>query len=450
VAVPRLPDPEKPTGSDVLTADQGSLLTLAGDERWELVNRIASSPSFKKSPRLRQFLIFVAERSLTGHPEDVTEQNIGWRVFERKPDYNPSDDSIVRTAARQLRAKVKEYFDADGSSEDWILEIPKGHYSPIFTKKEDHTAPPPPIISTLAEPPRTASVAMRWQLITGALVLMAIVSSLFAYQLGRRSQAATVPVAPTIVSTVLSQSQEPTRVVVSDYGAILMSIGINRPVSVEEYANRSYSPTFSSEPSDPLLQKFWPHFRNGQMVPFSDVSVTGVIDRLSGELKKKIVIQHSRQVTARDLRSGNFILLNTPLASPWMNLFVDRLNFQYHIGTHGSQLAESEFVNTHPLPGEKARYEAAATTPNFGVTYGLVARLTNPTKIGKVLLIMGLRYTGGEAAGEFATDPEAAGELARLLKVKDINEAPDFEVLLETYSLESAPREVKIVAFRRH
>src|SRR5580700_9511255 len=79
----------------------------AGDPRWELVERVASSNVFKKSPRLRQFLLFVAERTIAGRSEEINEYEIGWKVFERGPNYNPVDDSIVRSAARQLRSKVK-------------------------------------------------------------------------------------------------------------------------------------------------------------------------------------------------------------------------------------------------------------------------------------------------------------------------------------------------------
>jgi hypothetical protein len=59
--------------------DNAAASGLDGDERWELVKRIAAKPSFRKSPRLKQFLFFITERSLSGHPEETTEYNIGWK-----------------------------------------------------------------------------------------------------------------------------------------------------------------------------------------------------------------------------------------------------------------------------------------------------------------------------------------------------------------------------------
>src|ERR1700687_6167191 len=141
----------------------------AGDPRWELAQRVASSTSFKKSPRLRQFLLFVAERSVSGHADDISEYEIGWKVFERGPNYNPVDDSIVRSAARQLRAKVKEYFETEGIGESLILEIPKGGYAPVFTEREHMAAP---VILPPVAPPadkKLESELQRWRILTAAL-----------------------------------------------------------------------------------------------------------------------------------------------------------------------------------------------------------------------------------------------------------------------------------------
>src|SRR5580658_2492711 len=102
------------------------------DERWALVNRIASSQHLKTSPRLREFLFYVAKCAIREAPEDATEQQIGIRIFHRHPGYNSSEDSIVRTHARLLRQKLAAYFTEEGVSEEFVVDIPKGHYLPVF------------------------------------------------------------------------------------------------------------------------------------------------------------------------------------------------------------------------------------------------------------------------------------------------------------------------------
>jgi hypothetical protein len=103
-----------------------------GDLRWELVQRIVQSPHLIGSARLRDFLLHVTTCAIRDTPEDATEQQIGIQVFQRSPGFNSSEDSIVRSQARLLRLKLAAYFKAEGASEPLVIEIPKGHYLPVF------------------------------------------------------------------------------------------------------------------------------------------------------------------------------------------------------------------------------------------------------------------------------------------------------------------------------
>src|ERR1700758_1547626 len=103
---------------------------LLSDERWQLVQRIVSSPPFQKTTRLRELLEYLAERTLHGHAHELTEQHIGNALFNKPSGYDPLEDSSVRVHVRQLRLKLHEYFDEAGRNEPMILAIPKGSYSP--------------------------------------------------------------------------------------------------------------------------------------------------------------------------------------------------------------------------------------------------------------------------------------------------------------------------------
>src|SRR5207245_2604937 len=97
---------------------------LLADERWRLVERIVSSQPFQKSARLRDLLLYISERTIHGHAHDLTEQHIGKSLYHKPSDYSPLEDSSVRVHARQLRLKLHEYFDGEGSNEPLILDIP--------------------------------------------------------------------------------------------------------------------------------------------------------------------------------------------------------------------------------------------------------------------------------------------------------------------------------------
>jgi hypothetical protein len=76
-------------------------------EKRELVDRVANSPTFQKSPRLREFLVYVADCTIGERLEDVREQQIAANVFNRKQDYNSGQDNIVRVEARSLASVWK-------------------------------------------------------------------------------------------------------------------------------------------------------------------------------------------------------------------------------------------------------------------------------------------------------------------------------------------------------
>src|SRR6266851_2003889 len=105
---------------------------LLTDKRWQLVQRIVSSPPFQKSTRLRDLLQFITEQTIHGKAHELTEQHIGNALFHKPSDYSPLEDSSVRVHARQLRLKLHEYFNEEGRDEPLVLDIPKGSYAPVF------------------------------------------------------------------------------------------------------------------------------------------------------------------------------------------------------------------------------------------------------------------------------------------------------------------------------
>jgi serine/threonine-protein kinase len=96
------------------------------------LERMLSSAAFARSERLSGFLRLVVERHLEGRDEEIKESLIAVEVFGRKPDYDPQRDSIVRTEAGRLRARLAEYYVSEGGGDPVIIELPKGGYVPVF------------------------------------------------------------------------------------------------------------------------------------------------------------------------------------------------------------------------------------------------------------------------------------------------------------------------------
>lgn len=90
-----------------------------------------ASANFARSERLSRFLRFVVERHLEGRSIEIKESVIALEVFGDH-DYDPKQDSVVRTEAGRLRARLAEYYAAEGGGDPVLIELPKGGYVPRF------------------------------------------------------------------------------------------------------------------------------------------------------------------------------------------------------------------------------------------------------------------------------------------------------------------------------
>jgi serine/threonine-protein kinase len=141
------------------------------------LDRILASPVFAHSERLSRFLKFVVGESLAGRSEQIKEYAVGVEVFDRGAAFDPRTDPVVRTEARRLRAKLREYYESSQGSGDPVrIDLPKGSYCPVFQSRR--TAEPAPWHSWGKRGPVIAGLI-------GAAVLTALVVFLLSRQSGR-------------------------------------------------------------------------------------------------------------------------------------------------------------------------------------------------------------------------------------------------------------------------
>ena len=91
---------------------------------------MAESAPFRRSSRLREFLIYVGNEVILNGVEDLHEQQIGTAVFGRPPLYDTSQDNIVRVNAMELRKRIDLYFANEGQNEPLVFEIPRAAMFP--------------------------------------------------------------------------------------------------------------------------------------------------------------------------------------------------------------------------------------------------------------------------------------------------------------------------------
>lgn len=168
-----------------------------------LLLRILSSTDFQRARRLRDLLAYVVDRKLAAAPQDLIEVRIGERVFGRPDTYNPGEDSIVRTEARQLRQRLESYFAGEGKEEAILLEIPKGGYVPVFRWR---VAPAPAPAAGEARSPRSILTRRLWLVSAAAPVGILLARWHPGLPLSNDSGAHTPPARPAPGSVELESS----------------------------------------------------------------------------------------------------------------------------------------------------------------------------------------------------------------------------------------------------
>jgi TolB-like protein/Tfp pilus assembly protein PilF len=96
------------------------------------MRKIISSRALARSERLARFLEFTIGETLAGNAGQLKEFVIGVEVFDRRQDYDPRLDPIVRVEARRLRMKMRKYYETEGRSDALRIEFPKGSYAPAM------------------------------------------------------------------------------------------------------------------------------------------------------------------------------------------------------------------------------------------------------------------------------------------------------------------------------
>src|SRR5262245_8025930 len=100
------------------------------------LERILAGPGFARNERLSRFLRYLVECHLAGDEAAAKESLIGIEVFGRKVDFDPKVDSIVRTEAARLRARLLEYYAGAGAGDELVIDVPKGGYVPVVRRRD--------------------------------------------------------------------------------------------------------------------------------------------------------------------------------------------------------------------------------------------------------------------------------------------------------------------------
>jgi hypothetical protein len=142
--------------------------------------KIVQSGALGRSRSYARLLEFLVDCAVDGRTPKELE--IAMEVFGRGADFDPSQDSMVRVYAHNLRQKLEHHYATNGRDESRQLILPRGEYRVSLAPAvgtEVRAAAVPGLAAPTAFPPPAAQTALsrprpQWQTTLAAMVLLGI------------------------------------------------------------------------------------------------------------------------------------------------------------------------------------------------------------------------------------------------------------------------------------
>lgn len=104
------------------------------------LHEVLASPHFCNSKRYPALLQYIVENTLAGKSELLKERTIGVEVFDRRPSYDTSADTVVRYTAGEVRKRLMLHYSEFGRNSSIRISLPAGSYIPEFLLGHDQHA----------------------------------------------------------------------------------------------------------------------------------------------------------------------------------------------------------------------------------------------------------------------------------------------------------------------
>jgi hypothetical protein len=391
----------------------------AAQVRAEL-DRIAASRWFRDSPRLQDFLRFAVEASLAGREGEVKETTVATEVFHRRAGFDPRNDSIVRVQATALRKKLTGYYEAEGAASPMRIELPRGHYVPVFLAGPIPVAPPRKPVWMMA------AIAAAALSVAGACAIYiahfhrpasALWSSFFA------------PGSKTIVVCGTPQF----------FGFDGLQI---RDIDVNSEADL--------KPDSRILALYRSMSTSPAGVPSPSLTYTGIGEARSLELISHFFWERSQRpavrlfpdVTPQERENANLVII----ASLRLQSFLAELNLPADFVRVHAQGPGEIIRNMHPRQGEQREYLTSRNPANdASVEYAIVGLFPNRNRTRRILLIGGTTTYATEAAAQFVTEPATLGGLDAIVRGR-LGSSAAYQCLLRVYQRGSSVARSELIA----
>jgi hypothetical protein len=408
----------------------------------EVLVGILNSAPFSSSKQSQHLLQYLVEKSSQRGDELLKERVIGTEVFGRTPDYNTSEDPIVRARVGDVRKRLAQYYLSEESRHAKVqIFIPPGSYRAVYKVHDDSGATRAGLgiagtvqveESVVTAPSSSNEVAAqsekktsRYVGISGGAIFACLILSwaIFRWHPGTQS--------------ALDQFWSP---VLRDSKQVVIYAGTNAVYAPIWDPKR---PDISAQhdvvlpvlaPGEALTSK---EVRavNYELTTVGDLLATVYITSLLSTWHVGIDVRTGENIAIGDLRHSPAILIGGA-NNPWTLSMSKTLPIAY-VRNVGIQ----DQSGNHTLWVDSLNADSTS-----GESYAIIARLLNPETGKPLIMIAGLSSLGTRVAGQFITDPVLLKTLTSTAPAGWANK--NLEVVLRTKVLSRDAGSPTIVAVR--
>jgi len=397
------------------------------------IDRLVASHTLHGSESLCKLLRYLAQHAIDQPGTPLKEYQIATEVFGRRSDFDPQSDSTIRVQAGRLRAKVAEYYSAEGQDDSVVVEIPKGSYLLTFRHRANHQKPAEAqavVVEPLAQMPNRGKVAV----ITLAVLLAVAVGTILVLLVNRRAQAESVAAAHTVAPAEFRQL----------WGRFLMSPDdpwvvfsnaefVGRPETGMRYYNKERDTN----------AQLWDHYTG-----VGEVLAVHELDRVFDLLQRQLRVKRGSLFSLDDAKNNDLIFVGSPSENLTLMEIPSTQDFVFRRVTTGPRSGDLAVMNLHPQAGEQTYYLASRGDEPLSEDYAVVGFMPglNPTR--SEVILAGTTTFGTQAAVEYVCRQNSVKQLFARLGVGTSGEVKPFEALLHVKVARGVPVETELVAVR--
>jgi hypothetical protein len=393
----------------------------------KLLEKILNSKEFSTSKIYKAYLSYLVEATNKGIA--LKETTIAIDVFGKDANFNPAEDTIVRSHAYALRKKLENYYYNEGREDGFHLQIPKGHYEARFVPaSEDYADQTKKIFRKYNKYFHFTSIVIIFLIILLTLLWiwnLSLERKLTHYQFIERTD----PIWKEYLKPVL-----PVMIVLGDHfffteysdkyqsNIVIRQGKIN---SVEDL--ETYYPNKNLKPSD---EPYFPYHSIWSLPPILNIFYS---------VNQKPILRRSLQLNTQILDEYNIIYLGSIKTLGILKHTLAKSHFSFEILPH-------KIYYTPPDSGKVQTFETALHSAGLNEDLVLALKLPGPAN-NSIFIIASYHSLGAPEIAHYLTNPKSMAELKNKFMQKYQHVPPYFEILFRVTGIDKTAYHNEILIF---